>query len=77
MHLFNCIEATHPTIDRSKCLMIGDSVSSDIGFAKTVGIDSALVLTGASSLDTVKLMPGLEPKYFMQSFVVFGQHDIL
>ena len=72
-HLFECIKVTHPGIDPSRCLMIGDSVPVDIGLAKVVGMDSALVLTGASSLDTVQRFPGLEPTYFIQSLAVFGK----
>ena len=71
-HLFSCIQATHPSIDCSRTLMIGDSVPVDIGLAKAVGMDSALVLTGASSLDTVKHHAGLEPDFFMQSLAVLG-----
>lgn len=70
-HLFECIKATHPGIRSSRCLMIGDSVPVDIGLAKAVGMDSILVLTGASSLDTVRSHPGLEPTYFMQSLSLF------
>ena len=71
-HLFACIQATHPTIDRSRTLMIGDSVPVDIGLAKAVGMDSALVLTGTSSLDTVRQHAGLEPDFFMQSLAILG-----
>ncbi|XP_076444674.1 glycerol-3-phosphate phosphatase-like [Babylonia areolata] len=71
-HLFDCIQATHPGVDRRRCLMIGDSVPVDMGLARAVGMDSALVLTGASSLHTLPSHPGLEPTYFMQSLAVLG-----
>ena len=71
-HLFACIQATHPSIDHSRTLMIGDSVPVDIGLAKAVGMDSVLVLTGASSLDTVQQHAGLEPNYFMRSLAVLA-----
>lgn len=36
-------------IDREACLVVGDRMETDILFAKNAGMDSALVLTGASS----------------------------
>lgn len=52
-HMFQCILTKFPKIDKSKCIMIGDSLKADIGFAKTIGIDSVLVLSGTSSLQDV------------------------
>jgi ribonucleotide monophosphatase NagD (HAD superfamily) len=74
-HLFDCIRVTHPGVNPKKCLMIGDSVPADIGLAKAVGMDSVLVLSGASSLETVKESVGLEPTYFMQSLAFFAGED--
>ncbi len=36
-------------LDAESCLMVGDRIETDIVFAKNAGIDSALVLTGAST----------------------------
>ncbi|KAL8615463.1 hypothetical protein ACOMHN_053799 [Nucella lapillus] len=71
-HLFDCIMATHPGVDRGRCLMVGDSVPVDIGLARAVGMDSALVLTGASSLHSLHSHPGLEPSFFMKSLAVLA-----
>lgn len=73
-HLFQCIKATHPSINPARSLMVGDSLITDIGLAKAVGMDSALVLTGVGSLDTVRSLPGLEPTYFMQSLAVITRN---
>lgn len=70
-HLFDCIKAMHPRINLKRTLMIGDSVPADVGLAKAIGVDSVLVLTGSSNLDTISKFPGLEPEYFMQSVATF------
>ncbi|MDQ7784260.1 MAG: HAD-IIA family hydrolase [Desulfomonilaceae bacterium] len=36
-------------VEAESCLMVGDRIETDIVFAKNAGIDSALVLTGAST----------------------------
>lgn len=74
-HLFTCIKATHPSLLPGRTLMIGDSIPGDIGFAKAAGLDSALVLTGSSNLNTISLFPGLEPNYFMSSLAAFNFID--
>lgn len=66
-YMFECLRRVHPEVEKRKTLMIGDSLRADIGFAKQCGIDSALVLTGASSLEDINKNPNLEPTYFMQS----------
>ncbi|XP_071114332.1 glycerol-3-phosphate phosphatase-like [Haliotis cracherodii] len=71
-HMYQCIQAMYPSIDRSRTLMVGDSVKADIGFAKEIGVDSALVLSGAASLATIEDNPGLEPDYVLQSLAVLG-----
>lgn len=65
--LFSCIRAARPHVNPARTLIIGDSVPSDMGLAKAAGIDSALVLTGASTLSTLGNFPGLEPEFFLQS----------
>lgn len=39
------------------CLMVGDRLHTDIAMAVNAGIDSALVLTGESTVDQVELLP--------------------
>lgn len=36
-------------LDKSKCLMIGDSLYTDIPFSNNAGIDGLLVLTGVTN----------------------------
>jgi len=44
----------HYDIERSKTLMIGDRLNTDIAFGKDSGLGTCLVLTGVSSLDDVR-----------------------
>ena len=39
--------------DRSRTLMVGDRLNTDIAFGAKGGVDTLLVLTGISSLDDV------------------------
>lgn len=41
----------------SECLMVGDRLYTDIAMAVDAGVDSALVLTGESTRDTVAAVP--------------------
>lgn len=63
--MFECILRKHPDIDTRKTVFVGDSLKADIGFAKEVGIDSALVLTGVSGIDNISDNPKLTPDYVM------------
>ena len=44
-----------PGFDKSRALMIGDSLRSDMGFAKHNGIASLAVLSGVSSVETMRM----------------------
>jgi len=44
------------------CLLVGDRLDSDIAGARAVGIDSALVLTGASTREDIE-RTGIRPTY--------------
>ena len=65
--MFDCIKEKHD-IDNSRTVFIGDNLKADIGFAKTVGIDSALVLTGVNNLKDVRDFPELTPTYVINCF---------
>ncbi|XP_013421451.1 glycerol-3-phosphate phosphatase [Lingula anatina] len=52
-YMLECIETKH-FIQRGRTIMVGDNLRADIGFAKTVGIDSLLVLSGANNLQDVQ-----------------------
>lgn len=62
--------------DRSKMLMIGDRMDTDILFGNNSGIDTCLVFTGVtqSEADATQKFESdakLKPTYFMQSFGAF------
>ena len=50
------------------CLMVGDRIESDIAFAKNAGLDSALVLTGASNREDLERY-SYGPEYVFDSIV--------
>ncbi|KAL3881235.1 hypothetical protein ACJMK2_027691 [Sinanodonta woodiana] len=66
--MFDCILEQYPSLVKKRTVFIGDSLKADIAFAKNVGIDSALVLTGSTTLETLKAMPDLQPTYILDSF---------
>jgi phosphoglycolate/pyridoxal phosphate phosphatase family len=54
-YFFDCIKLIHPSINPSKCLMIGDRLDSDIAFGRNNGIKYTLLVgTGVHSLSDVK-----------------------
>ena len=53
------------------CLLIGDRLDSDILGAQSVGIDSALVLTGASPREDVERL-GIHPTYVVADFAAIA-----
>lgn len=78
-HLWTCLLQENPNLDSQKTLMIGDSQASDIQFAHRCDIDSALVLTGASTLESVKAAvqngnTELIPKYLLPKFSDFNKY---
>ena len=65
--MFQCLMKKHPNINKSRTIFVGDSLQADMGFAKTVGIDSAMVLTGTGTLEQISKMPHLAPDYVLNS----------
>jgi len=53
-HMFQIICQEHPQIDPRRTLMVGDTLDADMGFAKTNGIKSCLVLTGHTKMAAVE-----------------------
>jgi len=51
-----------------ECLVVGDRMETDVLFAKNAGMDSALVLTGASNREQLKDFPQ-SPQYVFDSIV--------
>jgi len=54
------------TVDK-ECLLIGDRLDSDILGAEALGIDSALVLTGASTRSDIERLR-IHPTYLLEAF---------
>jgi 4-nitrophenyl phosphatase len=53
-------------LPKEACLVIGDRMETDILFARNAGIDSALVLTGATSREDLPTFP-YAPDYLFES----------
>ena len=62
-------------LDRSRTIMVGDRLNTDIAFGQHGGVDTLLVLTGISSVDDVhsEKAPAV-PTYIMESL---GAPDVL
>ena len=52
--MFNAMKSAHPLIDASRTLMIGDTPSTDMLFAKVCGLNSLMVGTGVGKLCNVE-----------------------
>ncbi|XP_037726603.1 4-nitrophenylphosphatase [Drosophila subpulchrella] len=52
----------HPEIPPSRVLFVGDSLASDIGFARASGYQTLLVLTGGTKLEDVQRLPADHPQ---------------
>ena len=52
--ILEAIRANLPGFDTTRACMVGDSLRSDIGFAKRNGIASIAVLSGVTSVDTMR-----------------------
>mmetsp|Transcript_8057 Transcript_8057/g.11895 ORF Transcript_8057/g.11895 Transcript_8057/m.11895 type:complete len:278 (-) Transcript_8057:31-864(-) len=53
-------------LDKSRCLMVGDRIDTDILFGTKAGIDTALVLTGASKEEDLQMFD-FKPTYIYES----------
>jgi len=62
-------------LDKSQCLMIGDSLYTDMQFANNAGIDGLLVLTGVTNQEEYEKYskdPGMGvPTYYADDLRVF------
>ncbi|KAL4232540.1 hypothetical protein ACF0H5_007232 [Mactra antiquata] len=65
--MFDCVRKQLPDLDLSRTVFIGDSLKADMGFAKSVGIDSALVLTGVNTSSDISQFPDLCPEFVLRS----------
>jgi 4-nitrophenyl phosphatase len=64
------------SIEPSKTLIIGDTISTDIAFGKNVGITTMLALSGVTTADTVLLTaPSDMPDYLINSLGDFRALD--
>ena len=65
--MFDLIQQQYPDCDKSRAVFVGDNLKADMAFAKSVGIDSALVLTGASGIGSIQDFPHLSPEWVLES----------
>ena len=65
--MFQCLLKKHPNININRTVFIGDSLTADMGFAKSIGADSAMVLTGTGTVEQINEMPHLSPDYVLNS----------
>ena len=65
--MFDVISADHNLQDKSKVLMVGDNLSTDIQFGINAGIDTALVLTGVTTRDMLNKEGCVKPTYVLDS----------
>lgn len=86
-YLYDCIEKSNPKISKTRTCLIAENIETDVVFARNVGIDSILVLTGSAEpenkigYDTNHLTlfdpfgTKLEtmPNYILESFGDFGR----
>jgi 4-nitrophenyl phosphatase len=65
--MFDMISADHNLQDKSKILMVGDNLATDIQFGINSGIDTALVLSGITSRDALNNENSIKPTYVLDS----------
>ena len=65
--MFDMICSDHDIRDKSKVLMIGDSLQSDIQFGINSGVDTALVLSGITSRDILSQETSVKPTFVLNS----------
>jgi 4-nitrophenyl phosphatase len=65
------------SVDPSKTLIIGDTISTDIAFGKNVGITTVLALSGVTTANTVSsTAPSDQPDYVINSLGDFPVLDL-
>ena len=70
--MFDMICSDHKIENKSRVLMVGDTMQSDVQFGINSGIDTALVLSGITSKDTL-----LEETSIRPTFVIDSISDLL
>ncbi|XP_014772089.1 uncharacterized protein LOC106870490 [Octopus bimaculoides] len=72
--LYKFIKLKFPELNLNKIITIGDSLRSDVKFAKNIGSDSALVLSGASDMQTLLNTLDMDkPNYYFQNLALFAE----
>lgn len=72
LHAYESLKLDDPNLDKSKILMVGDTLHTDILGGTKFGIDTALVLTGNTSRENTEWMirsTGVSPDYICESIV--------
>jgi len=75
-HMFQIICQEHPQIDPRRTLMIGDTLDADMGFAKTNGIKSCLVLTGHTKMAALETMKNQGKQMNNPDYILSSLGDI-
>ncbi|XP_063673715.1 uncharacterized protein LOC134810951 [Bolinopsis microptera] len=65
--MFDMIRSEHNLQDKSKVLMVGDTLESDIQFGINSGVDTALVLSGITSRDMLDQDTSIKPTFVLDS----------
>ena len=65
--IFDMISSDHNLRDKSKVLMVGDTLESDIQFGINSGVDTALVLSGITSRDMLDRDAAIKPTFVLDS----------
>ena len=69
----NAVIAAHK-LDRSRVLMVGDRLDTDVEFGNAAGVDSMLVLSGNGTAADAEQATGLNrPKFVADSVAIFAQ----
>ncbi|XP_017109157.2 uncharacterized protein [Drosophila bipectinata] len=72
--LRNVLLKRYPDIPASRILFVGDSLTSDIAFARASGYQTLLVLTGGTKLKDVEFLPPGHPQ--MPDYLTDCLHDL-
>ena len=67
--MFELICSDHNILDKSRVLMMGDNLQTDIKFGLNCGIDTAVVLSGITDRDMLEEEDAPKPKYVFNSIV--------
>ncbi|KAH3738475.1 hypothetical protein DPMN_045109 [Dreissena polymorpha] len=65
--MFDFVLKAHSDLNLKRTVFVGDNLKADMAFARTVGIDSALVLTGVHKVVDIQHHTDFTPTYVLNS----------